>query len=158
MSYEIVKEQERLLQFDRFNNDIAFEIGALLLEETSKTAKTITVDISRSGHQVFHAAMEGTSPDIDEWVKRKRNTVYRTFASTLGLQFRLQELGLSLEKAFHLDPNEFIDSGGGFPIVVKGVGFIGVIVVSGTSDLEEHELITSCLSQYLKVECPRLPQ
>lgn len=156
MDLKIIEEQERLLQFEHFSNDTAIEIGLMMLEQSRKEKKSVAVDISRCGQQIFHAALEGTSPDIDEWLRKKRNTVLRFYCSTLGLQTKLKEYKVSLEQGFHLSPQEYIESGGGFPIYVKNVGFIGAIVASGTSDVEEHELITSCLSRYLGIKCPSL--
>lgn len=157
MDNEIIRQQEELLRFDSFTHDMAIEIGLMMLDQVRKEGRKIAVDISRCGQQIFHAALEGCSPDIDEWLRKKKNTVYRTFGSTLGLQVRLKGYQMSLEQALHLSPQEYVSSGGGFPIYVKNVGFIGAIVASGTSDVEEHELIVSCLSRYLHVDnCPSL--
>lgn len=157
MSHEIVQKQEAALQFREFSNAVGIEVGLELIGEARRLGQAVAVDVSRCGHQIFHASLDGTSPDIDRWLERKRNTVYRTFAATMGLQYRLKAAGVSLADAFHLDPAEFVDSGGGFPVVVRGAGFVGAIVVSGTSDRQEHDLITSVLSRYLAVPCPELP-
>lgn len=155
---EIIDRQEQLLQFDSFDNETAIRIGLLMLEKSRKAGKSVAVEITRCGHRIFHAALDGTSPDITDWMRRKMNTVCRVFRSTLWLQMRLKRYGVSLEKGFHLSPADYVDSGGGFPIVVKNVGFIGAIVASGTSDRLEHELIVETLAEYLGVaDCPHIP-
>ena len=157
MDYKIVEEQELLLQFERFSNDIAIDIGMMMIEQSRKEGQSIAVDISRCGQQISHAALEGTSPDIDEWLKKKRNTVYRFFCSTLSIQGKLKKFNATLESALNLSNNEYTQAGGGFPIIVKNVGLIGAIAASGTSEVQEHELITSCLSKYLNIDnCPSL--
>lgn len=155
MDFRVIEKQEQLLRFDSFNYDMAIEIGLMILEEGRKKGKPIAIDISKCGQQIFHVALEGTSPDNDEWIKKKKNSVYRFYGSTLGMQARLKEFNVSMEAAMHISSQEYTESGGGFPIYVTNVGFIGAIVVSGLPDVEDHELITTCLSRYLKVDnCP----
>ncbi|KQN97143.1 heme-degrading domain-containing protein [Paenibacillus sp. Leaf72] len=151
MNIERIAKQERLLQFDTFSHDMGIEIGLLLLNKARSEGKSIAVEISKCGQQIFHAALEGTTVDNDEWLRKKKNTVYRLNQSTLGIQLKLKEQGVTLEEALHLSPVDYVAAGGGFPIVVRGVGFIGAIAVTGTSDVDEHERITSCLSAYLGI-------
>ena len=35
------------------------------------------IDIRRHGHQLFHAALPGTTPDNDRWIERKIRVVER---------------------------------------------------------------------------------
>ncbi|SFF47087.1 Uncharacterized protein, UPF0303 family [Paenibacillus algorifonticola] len=157
MNDEMIAKQEMLLQFDKFSHDMGIEIGLLLLSKARSEGKSIAVDISKCGQQIFHAALEGTTVDNDEWLRKKKNTVYRLNQSTLGIQLKLKKQGVTLEEALHLSPVDYVAAGGGFPIKVRGVGFIGAIAVTGTSEVDEHELITSCLSTYLGVsDYPKL--
>lgn len=157
MNSDIISQQEALLQFESFSHDMAIELGLMMIDQSRKDGKSIGVDISRCHQQIFHATLEGTSVDIDEWLRKKKNTVYRLSRSTLGIQLGLKAYAISLADAYHLSPDDYVASGGGFPIYVKNVGFIGAIVTSGTTEFEEHELIVTCLSRYLKVEnCPHL--
>lgn len=152
-----IEEQESILQFDQFDNDTAIEIGLMILEQSRRDGRTIAVDISSCGQQLFHAALDGTSPDVDQWLRKKKNTAYRFFCSTLQLQAKSREHPHPLETIFGLDPREFVSSGGGFPTHVRSAGVMGAIAVSGTSDLLEHEVMTTCLAPYLKKDgCPSL--
>lgn len=157
MSSLLIAKQETLLQFDQFSNETGIEIGIKLLELAKSEGKSIAVDISKGRQQIFHAALEGMTPDHAEWLRRKTNTVYRFHSSTLKLHLHLKEHNKTLTEIFQLDPYDYVDSGGGFPIHVKGVGCIGAIAVTGTSQEHEHNLIVTCLSSYLGItDCPSL--
>ncbi|MDE6894844.1 MAG: heme-binding protein, partial [Lachnospiraceae bacterium] len=48
--------------------------------------------------------------------------------------------------------------GGGFPIRVAGAGVIGSVLVSGLDHMADHEFVSACMSQYLRIDgIPRLP-
>ena len=56
-------QQEELLQFTTFTNDVACDVGMRLIETARREGKSVTVDVSRNGQQLFHYAMPGTSAD-----------------------------------------------------------------------------------------------
>ena len=72
-----LEQEERELQFDRFSNEDAIAIGLSLYETAKKNNLPVTIDVRRNGHQLFHLAMPGTSPDNDQWVARKVKLVNR---------------------------------------------------------------------------------
>ena len=67
---EQLLQEEQELQFKSFNEETAWEIGNRLVERAIREELPITIDITRSAHQLFHASRPGTSADNDEWVKR----------------------------------------------------------------------------------------
>ena len=69
--------QEELLQFTTFTNDVACDVGMKLIETAQREGKSVTVDVSRNGQQLFHYAMSGTSADNDAWIRRKSRVVNR---------------------------------------------------------------------------------
>ncbi|MDQ3005764.1 MAG: heme-binding protein, partial [Chloroflexota bacterium] len=64
-------QEEQDLQFTKFNEATAWQIGSQLVERSARDNLPVTIDIARGDHQLFHASLRGTSPDNDEWVKRK---------------------------------------------------------------------------------------
>src|SRR5258706_8145708 len=72
---QLIKEEEEL-QFIKFNEDTAWQIGSNLVTQAITDRLPITIDITRGDHEVFHASRPGTSADNDEWVKRKVRLVY----------------------------------------------------------------------------------
>lgn len=144
-----VQQQEKDLQFTEFTAETALEIGVALAARAKKENLTLSVDIRLNGHELFHYSAPGTSPDNDEWMRYKRNTVNRFHVSSYlyGLNLRknnrtLADIGLS--------PTEYAPWGGGFPITVKNVGVVGTIAVSGLRDDEDHGVIVWAIEQQLK--------
>ena len=68
---EQLLQEEQELQFASFNEATAWQIGCQLVERARKEGLSVTVDINRGSHQLFHASLSGTSADNDEWIKRK---------------------------------------------------------------------------------------
>lgn len=141
--------QEEELQFASFTNDTALTVGMALLREARKRDKPITIDITRNGQQLFHFAMTGTSIDNDEWIKRKNNVVNRFGHSSYYVGISLQNSGQTIEEKYLLSSTNYAAHGGAFPLLIKEVGVVGTITVSGLPQREDHELVVTILKQTL---------
>ena len=64
-------QEEQELQFTNFNENAAWKLGSQLVENARSRNLSVTIDITRGTHQLFHASLPGTSSDNDEWVRRK---------------------------------------------------------------------------------------
>jgi uncharacterized protein (UPF0303 family) len=144
--------QEEELQFTRFNEDIAWQLGCAFAERARADNLPITVDITRGEHQLFHLSRPGTSVDNDEWVKRKARIVYRFGHSSLYLGELLRSKGKSVEQAYLISESQYAPHGGGFPIVIRASGIIGTVTVSGLTQEDDHQLVVDVLRDYLKRE------
>jgi uncharacterized protein (UPF0303 family) len=144
--------QEEALQFSQFTNDIAFEVGNRLVEAARRNQKAITVDICRNGQQLFHCALAGTSADNDEWIKRKNRVVNRFGHSSYYMGTLYRSKNTTIQDSALLDPREFAPHGGAFPIIIKNVGVVGTITVSGLPQQEDHQLVVQVLADYLGVK------
>jgi len=103
-----------------------------------------------NGHQLFHYSFPGTSPDNDEWVKRKINTVTRFGHSSFYMGQYLKSLGKTIEEVFLVPESLFAAHGGCFPIILKGSGVVGTITVSGLAQEEDHQLVVDVIEEYLQ--------
>jgi len=149
---EILKQllqEERELQFTKFNEDTAWQIGSQLVEYAVKEGLPVTIDITRGGHQLFHASLLGTSPDNDEWIKRKVRVVYRFGHSSFYMGQLLKSKGQHLEEAYLISESEFAPHGGSFPVIVKDTGVIGTITASGLPQEDDHKLVVQAIRDYL---------
>ena len=63
----------------------------------------------------------------------------------------LEALGKTLEEQFHISSIEYAARGGSFPIIIKDVGVIGSITVSGLSQDQDHKLVVATISEYLGI-------
>ena len=141
--------QEDELQLRGFGNDDAWALGLALVTRGQAEGLPIAVDVSRNGHQLFHAALTGATPDNDTWIARKAATVQRFGHSSLYVGQRSREAGTTFEEQFGLDPARYVAHGGGFPLLVRDVGPVGVVVVSGLPQVEDHRMVVTALRQLL---------
>ena len=149
---EQLLQQEQELQFTKFNEDVAWKLGSQLIESARGRNLPVTVDIMRGTHQLFRASLRGTSPDNDEWVKRKVKTVYRFGHSSFYIGQLLKSKGKTIEQSYLVSESEYAPHGGCFPIILKDTGIVGTITVSGLPQEEDHKLVVEAIRKYLTEE------
>jgi uncharacterized protein (UPF0303 family) len=140
---------EEQLQFRRFDNQEAWALGLAFVEEARQRGAPVVIDINRAGQQLFHAALPGTAPDNDSWVIRKSRVVTRFGHSSLYMRQLCQEQGTTFEARFGLPPDRYAAHGGAFPLLVRDVGAVGVIAVSGLPQRQDHRLVVAVLGGFL---------
>lgn len=145
-------QEEQELQFANFNETTAWQIGSQLVEQATGAGLSISIDITRGDHQLFHASLPGTSPDNDEWIKRKVRLVYRFGHSSFYMGQLLKGKGKSLEEAYLISESIYAPHGGCFPVIVKETGMIGTITVSGLAQEDDHKLVVQAIRNHLKQE------
>ena len=144
-----LERQQQELQFRRFTNDDAWELGSLLVELGRSRGLVLTVDIRRHGHQLFHAALAGTAADNDSWVERKIRVVNRFGDSSYLVGRRLALAGRTLDEGAGIDPILYAAHGGSFPIIISDVGVVGTVTVSGLPQADDHALVVEAISTFL---------
>jgi uncharacterized protein (UPF0303 family) len=144
-------EQERRLQFSRFDRETAFELGCKVraLSRARGVAVAIEVRVARS--TMFFNSMPGATGVNEDWIRRKRNTVEMFGQSSYRVGRALQLEGTSLEAKMGLATGEFASHGGGFPIVIDAVGCIGAVTVSGVPERQDHALVVEVLAEMCAV-------
>ncbi len=148
-------EQEDRLQFTAFTSEVAWRLGSRLVETALDQSLPVTIDISRGAHQLFHAALTGTSADNDEWIRRKCAAVHRFGHSSYYVGRSWTDKGSRFEDQPHWDHMSLAAHGGAFPVLIRGGGLIGTIAVSGLLQDADHELVVTVLEQFLEDEAGR---
>jgi len=145
-------QEELELQFTSFNEVTAWQIGSQLVERATRAGLPVTIDVTRGDHQLFHASLQGTSADNDEWIKRKVRLVYRFGHSSFYMGQLLKSKGKRIEEAYLLPESQYAPHGGCFPIIVKDSGVIGTITASGLAQEDDHRLVVQAIRDFLKQE------
>ncbi len=145
-------QEEQELQFVSFHESTAWQVGRGLVERAQREGLPISIDITRGSHQLFHASLSGTSPDNDEWIKRKVRLVYRFGHSSFYVGQLLKSRGKRLEEAYLISENDYAPHGGCFPVLLKNTGMVGTITVSGLHQEEDHKLVVQAIRDYLAQE------
>jgi uncharacterized protein (UPF0303 family) len=141
---ERVALQERELRLPRLDTRVAWELGARLRTLAEERGLAVVIDVRRFGQPLFYAALEGTTPDNAEWVRRKSNVVARFHRSSYGVGLGLKMKNDSLE-ARGLSLADYAAHGGSFPLTVEGAGVVGCVTVSGLPQRGDHELVVEAL-------------
>jgi uncharacterized protein (UPF0303 family) len=140
-----VRAQARARCRSRFSHADGIALGQAALRIAEAQSASVVVDVRRGGQIVFHAALEGTTAEHDDWVRRKVNTAVHHEVPSYEFLLRQRESGRVPD---WLDPIEFAVAGGSVPIVVEG-SVVGTVTVSGivTSPQGDHDLAMAALSE-----------
>jgi uncharacterized protein (UPF0303 family) len=158
IAIETLIRQEQALVLTGFDEDVAYRIGLALRARCAAIAAPAVIDIRSASRRYFFAALPGSTPDNDEWARRKANVVLRCHASSMLVGFRLRAAGRSQWPDAAMTIEDFADHGGSFPVRILGVGVIAAITVSGLPSREDHDLVVSTLAAYLgAVDVPPTP-
>lgn len=140
--------QEDELHLPGFTADDAWEVGVALVAAARALQAPVAIDITRNRHRLFHAVRPGATPDNEVWIERKIRVVERFGHSSLYMGQLCREQGTTFEATFGLDPRRYAAHGGAFPVLVRDVGPIGVVVVSGLPQLDDHRLVVTALREH----------
>lgn len=147
-----VEDQERRLVFTQFRHEDAWALGSILVAFGTERKLAITIDITRGEQQLFHAALEGTSANNDDWVARKTRTVRKYGISSYLVGLRHRSSGTPFEKQPWADNSLYAAHGGCFPIAIDNSGVIGTVTVSGLSQAKDHALVVEAIESFLATQ------
>ncbi|KAL1970008.1 hypothetical protein VTN77DRAFT_6413 [Rasamsonia byssochlamydoides] len=162
--------------FPSFTTATAWSLGLALrtrilsLPDSQRKPALISIALTTGSglqpHVVFQCATEsGTVPDNEVWVRRKRNAVLRWGSSTWLLRRKMlsttedaSQVEAAFVKKYALPSSnggsvadDYAIHGGGFPIRVRGVdGLVGVIVVSGLKQEDDHQVIVEVVKEFIE--------
>ena len=145
---ELAAEEDEL-QVGSFTNDDAWTLGCALVSAARDAGAPVAVEIARNGHRLFSVALPGATPDNASWIERKSRVAHRFGHSSLYVRQASIERGTTFEAEFGLDPARYAAHGGAFPLLLRDVGPVGVIAVSGLPQLDDHRMVTGVLRAHL---------
>src|SRR4051794_39463469 len=119
--------QERELILPNLDAEIAWQIGSKLRAIAAERRLPVVIDIRRFGYPLFFTAMDGTTPDNAEWVRRKSNVVARFHHSSYTAALNEKLKGKTIYESQGLPLADYATHGGSFPIRVTNAGIIGSI-------------------------------
>jgi uncharacterized protein (UPF0303 family) len=137
--------------------EIPFEIGLTDLVEIGEIAKSfgvarglpIAVEVRLSDWIIYHASLPGSTSENQWWIDRKARVVLLKHHSTLYERVSAEERGVDWHKENNLLDETHAIHGGGLPLITKSDGFVGVLLVSGLPQVEDHLLGVEVLTEFL---------
>jgi uncharacterized protein (UPF0303 family) len=144
--------QERQLQFPAFSKDAAWRLGCHLRDLAVQRGLGVVIDIRRPMQPLFYAALQGTTADHADWIRRKSNVTLRFQRSSYALGLELDQKGSNLLDRYGLGMADYASHGGSFPIRVRHAGFMGAVTVSGLPQRADHELVVEGICAAIGVD------
>ncbi len=146
---DTIEKQEEALVFKSFDEMAALDLGQRIVTLALSQKAPVVIDVRTADRTLFHAALPGASPDNDHWARRKSNVTLRFHKASLrvGETNRLRGRGVSPDLG--LDPLDYADHGGSFPIRVFGTGVVAAVTVSGLKSEEDHAMIVTVLEELI---------
>jgi uncharacterized protein (UPF0303 family) len=140
--------QEEALVFERFDEDVSFDIGRLAREAARALGKGVAVGVYLWDRTLFFGATIGASDGNRRWIERKAGLVRLLLKSSYRVVLERGDRPRTLEN-WGVDPGEYAIAGGAFPIRVKGAGIVGAAVASGLDERADHEIVRAAIAQVL---------
>jgi uncharacterized protein (UPF0303 family) len=142
-------KEEQLLVLPDLSLKSAIEIGEIAKSFGTQRSLPIAVEVRVGDWIVYHASLPGSSPENDWWIGRKARVVKLKKHSTMYERVLAQERGVDWHKENNLLDETHAIHGGGLPLITKNEGFVGVLLISGLPQVEDHLLGVEVLTEFL---------
>ena len=146
-----LRRQEAALQFSRFDEADAFALGCAMRDLAIARKHPFVIDMRVAGRKLFYVALSGSAPENEDWVQRKINVVMRHHKSSYHVGRDLLQRGIALDESEGVLPINYAPHGGCFPIIIRDVGVVGTITVSGIPQRDDHNFVVECLCAHLGI-------
>ena len=128
--------------------------GALEIGETAKSLAVLrklplAIQVRLGDWIIYHASLPGSKPENDWWMSRKARVVMLKHHSTMYERVCAEERGVDWHKENNLLDETHAIHGGGLPLITKNEGFVGVLLISGLPQVEDHLLGVEVLTEFL---------
>jgi uncharacterized protein (UPF0303 family) len=141
--------EENVLQFDSIDNLDAVNIGRIATEIAIDRRLPVAIEVRIGDWIIYHASLPGSTPENDWWMARKARVVLLKHHSTLYERLSAQERGVDWHSENDLLDETHAIHGGGLPLITKDQGFVGVLLISGLPQVDDHLLGVEVLTEYL---------
>ena len=141
--------EEQILTLPSLSTAEALEIGEIAKSIGVARNLPIATEVRLDDWIVYHASLPGSKPENDWWMSRKARTVMLKQHSTMYERVSAEERGVDWHKENNLLDETHAIHGGGLPLITKNEGFVGVLLISGLPQVEDHLLGVEVLTEFL---------
>ena len=147
-------DEEEILKLPSLTNYDAIEIGRIAVTLGKQRKFPIAIEVRIGDWIVFHASLEGSKPENDNWINRKVAVVVLNQHSTMFERVSAEERGVDWHKENGVTDETHAIHGGAIPLITEE-GFRGILIISGLPQIEDHLLAVEILAEFLarKGEC-----
>ena len=127
----------------------ALMIGEIAVELGRVRVLPIAVEVRLDDWSVFHTSLPGSTATNDWWMARKARVVMAKGTSTLYERVVAEESGINWYEQNGVSEELYAVHGGGLPLITKNEGFVGVLLISGLPQVDDHLLGVEVLTEFL---------
>ena len=142
-------KEELLLTLPKLDVADALEIGQIAASFGADQGLPIAVEVRIGDWIIYHASLPGSTVENQGWIDRKARVVMLKHHSTLFERVSAQERGVDWFADNKLTESTHAIHGGGLPLITQGDGFVGVLLISGLPQIEDHLLGVKVLTEFL---------
>ena len=148
LSSDLLKE-EAILTLPAISVLDALEIGEIAKSFGVMKDLPIAVEVKLGDWTIYHASLPGSTVENQRWIDRKARVVMLKHHSTMYERVSAQERGVDWHKENKLLDETHAIHGGGLPLITQNEGFVGVLLISGLPQVEDHLLGVEVLTEFL---------
>ena len=141
--------EEQFFTFDNLTPENALEIGEIAKSLGVLKSLPIAVEVRLGDWIIYHASLPGSTIENQGWIDRKARVVMLKHHSTMYERVSAKERGVDWHKENNLLDETHAIHGGGLPLITKDQGFVGVLLISGLPQVEDHLLGVEVLTEFL---------
>jgi uncharacterized protein (UPF0303 family) len=141
--------EEQFFTFDNLTPANALEIGEIAKSLGVLKSLPIAVEVRLGDWIVYHVSLPGSTVENQWWIDRKARVVTLKHHSTMFERVSAEERGVDWHKENNLLDETHAIHGGGLPLITKDQGFVGVLLISGLPQVEDHLLGVEVLTEFL---------
>ena len=141
--------EEQILTLPALNLTGALEIGEIAKSLGQMKNLPLAVEVRLLDWIIYHASLPGSKSDNQWWIDRKARVVMLKHHSTLYERVSAEERGVDWHKENNLLDETHAIHGGGLPLITKDNGFVGVLLISGLPQVEDHLRGVEVLTEFL---------
>jgi uncharacterized protein (UPF0303 family) len=141
--------EEKALQLDSIDNLGAVNIGRIATEIAINRKLPVVIEVRLGDWVIYHVSLPGSTVDNQWWIDRKARTVMLKQHSTMYERVSAEERGIDWHKENNLLDETHAIHCGGLPLITKNEGFVGVLLISGLPQVDDHLLGVEVLTEFL---------
>jgi len=141
--------EEQILTLPSLDLSSALEIGEIAKSLGQVRNLPIAVEVRLFDWITYHASLPGSKAENDWWMTRKARVVMLKQHSTMYERVSAEERGVDWHKENNLLDETHAIHGGGLPLITKDEGFVGILLISGLPQVEDHLLGVEVLTEFL---------
>ena len=141
--------EEQILTLPSLDLAGALEIGEIAKLIAVLRKLPLAIQVRLGDWIIYHASLPGSTSENHWWINRKARVVLLKHHSTIYERVSAEERGIDWHKENNLLDETHAIHGGGLPLITRDEGFVGVLLISGLPQVEDHLLGVEVLTEFL---------